>query len=89
MLGDKNYTYALQELAPLAKHVIASEPISPRALKAEKMAEVAKKYNENVVEEADIKKAIEKAKELADRNSVIVICGSLYLAGTAYQYLVK
>ena len=66
MLGDKNYTYALQELAPLAKHVIASEPISPRALKAEKMAEVAKKYNENVEEEADIKKAIEKAKKLSE-----------------------
>lgn len=87
MLGDKNYTYALQELAPLAKHIIASEPISPRALKAVKMAEVAKQYNENVEEEADIIKAIEKAKELADRGSAIVICGSLYLAGSAYEYL--
>lgn len=89
MLGDKNYTYALRELAPLAKHIIASEPISPRALKAGQMAEVAKKYNENVEEEADIIKAIEKAKKLADKESVIVICGSLYLAGSAYEYLTK
>lgn len=89
MLGDKNYTYALEELAPLAKHIIASEPISPRALKAELMAETAKKYNDHVEEEADIIKAIEKAKKLADKDSVIVICGSLYLAGSAYEYLIK
>jgi dihydrofolate synthase/folylpolyglutamate synthase len=89
MLGDKNYNYALQELAPLAKYIIASEPISPRALKAEQMAEVAKKYNENVQEEADIIKAIEMAKKLADKDSAIVICGSLYLAGSAYEYLIK
>jgi dihydrofolate synthase / folylpolyglutamate synthase len=89
MLGDKNYAYALQELAPLAKHIIASEPISPRALKAEHMAEAAKEYNENVEAEADIIKAIEKAKKLSDKDSAIVICGSLYLAGSAYEYLIK
>jgi dihydrofolate synthase/folylpolyglutamate synthase len=87
MLGDKNYTYALQELAPLAKQIIASEPISPRALKAGQMAELAKQYNNQVEEEADIVKAIEKAKKLADKDSAIVICGSLYLAGSAYEYL--
>jgi dihydrofolate synthase/folylpolyglutamate synthase len=87
MLGDKNYTYALQELAPLAKHIITSEPFSPRALKADQMAEMAKKYNDHVEAEADIIKAIEKAKKLADKDSVIVICGSLYLAGSAYEYL--
>ena len=89
MLGDKNYNYAVQELAPFAKHIIATEPISPRALKAEKMAEAAKKYNENVEAEEDIAKAVEKAKKLAYKDSVIVICGSLYLAGRAYEYLSK
>ncbi len=89
MLGDKNYNYAVQELAPLAYKIIASEPISPRALKAEQMAEVIRKHNTNVEAEADIVKAIEKAKKSADKNSVILICGSLYLAGSAYEYLTK
>lgn len=89
MLGDKNYSYAVQELAPLAHKIIASEPISPRALKAEQMAEVIRKYNTNAEAEADIIKAIEKAKKSADKNSVILICGSLYLAGSAYEYLTK
>jgi dihydrofolate synthase/folylpolyglutamate synthase len=89
MLGDKNYTYALQELAPLAKYIITSEPVSPRALKADQMAELAKKYNDHVEAEADVIKAIEKAKKLADKDSAIVICGSLYLAGSAYEYLIK
>ncbi|MDF2533421.1 MAG: folC, partial [Clostridia bacterium] len=87
MLGDKNYSYALQELAPLVKHLVATEPISPRALKAEQMAEMAKKYNDHVEAETDIIKALEKAKKLADENSVIVVGGSLYLAGSAYEYL--
>lgn len=89
MLGDKNYSYAVQELAPLAYKLIASEPISPRALKAEEMARIIKKYNDNVEAEADIIQAIEKAKKLADRGSVVLICGSLYLAGSAYEYLTK
>lgn len=87
MLGDKSYGYAVQELAPLAKQVIATEPISPRALAAAKLAEMADKYNDNVETEADIIKAIEKAKAAADGKSVIIICGSLYLAGSAYEYL--
>ncbi|MGB7605251.1 MAG: folylpolyglutamate synthase/dihydrofolate synthase family protein [Lutisporaceae bacterium] len=89
MLGDKNYSYAVQELAPLAYKIIASEPISPRALKAEKMADMIRKCNTNVEAEADIIKAIEIAKKSADKNSVILICGSLYLAGSAYEYLTK
>jgi dihydrofolate synthase/folylpolyglutamate synthase len=87
MLEDKNYHYAVQQLAPLALQIIASEPISPRALKAEQMAEMAKKYNDYVDAEADIIQAIEKAKKLVEKDSVIVICGSLYLAGSAYEYL--
>jgi dihydrofolate synthase/folylpolyglutamate synthase len=89
MLGDKNYSYAVQELAPLAYQVIATEPISPRALNAEQMADMASKYNEQVEAEADIPKAIEKAKMAADKDSVVLICGSLYLAGSAYEYLTK
>lgn len=89
MLGDKNYSYAVQELAPLAYRIIASEPISTRALKAEQMADAIRKYNENVEAEANIIKSIEKAKSLADKDSVVLICGSLYLAGSAYEYLVK
>lgn len=87
MLGDKSYSYGVQELVPLAHRVIATEPVSPRALKAEQMAEMARKYNEQVEVEADIIKAIEKAKALAHEDSAILICGSLYLAGSAYEYL--
>jgi dihydrofolate synthase/folylpolyglutamate synthase len=89
MLRDKNYEYAVEQLAPLSHRVIATEPISPRALKAEEMAKAIRKYNDNVEAEADILAAIEKAKKSADSNSVVLICGSLYLAGAAYQYLMK
>ena len=89
MLGDKNYAYAVEQLVPLAHRVIASEPISPRALKAADMAEMAKKYISAVEAEADIIRAIEKAKAQVEAEGVIIICGSLYLAGSAYEYLTK
>jgi dihydrofolate synthase/folylpolyglutamate synthase len=89
MLGDKNYSYAVEQLVPLAYRVIASEPVSPRALKAEAMAEMAKKYSTHVQAEADIIKAIEKAKGQVEADGVLLICGSLYLAGSAYEYLIK
>jgi dihydrofolate synthase/folylpolyglutamate synthase len=87
MLGDKNYQYAVQQLAPLAHRAIAAEPISPRALKAEQMAEMIRQYKDDVEAESDIAKAIEKAKKSADKDSVVLVCGSLYLAGAAYEYL--
>lgn len=89
MLSDKSYKYAVQELAPLAHQIITTEPISPRALEADKMAELAGQYNEKVEAEKDIIKAIEKAQAAAAENSAIVICGSLYLAGSAYEYLTR
>jgi dihydrofolate synthase/folylpolyglutamate synthase len=87
MLKDKDYGYAIKKLIPLAYHTVATEPVSERALTAASMAEAVKPYCSSVSPEPDIKKAIEKAKTLYDKDSMICICGSLYLAGSAYEYL--
>lgn len=84
MLKDKDYKYAVKKLIPMAHAVIATEPVSSRALAASDMAEAARPYCSNVEAEPDITKAIEKAKGLYDSESMICICGSLYLAGSAY-----
>ncbi len=89
MLKDKDYGYAIRKLMPLAHHTVATEPESERALTADAMAEAVKPYCANVSAEPDIAKAIEKAKELYDKDSMICICGSLYLAGSAYEYLTR
>ena len=50
---------------------------------------MAKAFNENIEAEADIIRAVEKAKALVEPEDVILVCGSLYLAGSAYEYLTK
>lgn len=87
MLKDKDYGYAIRKLMPMAYHAIATEPLSERSLPANEMVEAVKPYCSSVRAEPDIAKAIEKAKELYEKDSMICICGSLYLAGSAYEYL--
>lgn len=87
MLKDKDYGYAIRKLMPMAYHAVATEPLSERALPASSMAEAIKPYCGSVSAEPDIRKAVEKAKELCGKDSMICICGSLYLAGSAYEYL--
>lgn len=87
MLKDKDYGYAIRKLMPMAHSVVATEPVSERALPAAAMAEAVKPYCSNVTPEPDIIKAIEKAKSMYGEDSMICICGSLYLAGSAYEYL--
>ncbi|HNU79230.1 MAG TPA: folylpolyglutamate synthase/dihydrofolate synthase family protein [Bacillota bacterium] len=89
MLRDKDYAYAIRKLMPMAYHVVAAEPFSERALSASAMAEAVKPYCSSVISEPDIKKAIEKAKKLYEKDCMICICGSLYLAGRAYEYLTE
>lgn len=87
MLKDKDYKYAVEKLMPMAHAVVATEPDSSRALDADGMAEAVKPYCSNVTAEPEIIKAIEKAKGIYDKDSMICICGSLYLAGSAYEYV--
>ncbi|MDD4503901.1 MAG: bifunctional folylpolyglutamate synthase/dihydrofolate synthase [Clostridiaceae bacterium] len=87
MLKDKDYGYAIRKLMPMAHYAIATEPLSERSLAASAVAEAVKPYCSSVSAEPDIIKAIEKSKELYEKNSMICICGSLYLAGSAYEYV--
>ncbi len=87
MLKDKDYGYAIRKLMPMAYHAVATEPLSARALSAGAMAEAVMPYCSSVSTEPDIIKAIEKAKDLYEKDGMICICGSLYLAGRAYEYL--
>ncbi len=89
MLKDKDYGYAIRRLMPLAHKAVATEPASERALPAAVLAEAIKPYCSDVSPEPDIIKAIEKAKELYDKDSMLCICGSLYLAGSAYEYVTQ
>ena len=81
MLKDKEYEKCIRTIAPVVDTFIATEANNPRKATADEIAETAKKYISNVYAEADINKAVEYAKTISDHNTVICICGSLYLLG--------
>lgn len=81
MLADKNYKKAIGTLAPLAKAFIAIRPDSPRALDPGITAQTAADYCEDTAFFEDYEEAFKSALEKSE-NSPVVICGSLYLAGT-------
>lgn len=81
ILKDKDALKMIQLLAPMADIIVATEVNMPRKLDADELAEKIKTYNNNVIVEKDIKKAIEKTIELANEGDMIVFGGSLYLIG--------
>lgn len=89
MLRDKNHRDSISMLAPMAKKLIATEPMSDRALSALDLAREAEEFCREVYAVPSIAQAINKAIDISEDNSIIVICGSLYLIGEAFEILNK
>ena len=91
ILGDKDVSGILEEMMPLCKTVICTEPDNPRKMSAENLEKQVKAFDENSRESAhvktfvepDVKKAFEKALEIATPDSVVILFGSLYMIGHA------
>ena len=68
----------MNEIAEIADTLITTELPMPRCKKADILLNYSKK---NGVAITDCKKAVEYALALAKNDSVVCVCGSLYLAG--------
>lgn len=84
MMQDKDYEECISDIISIAKRVIATELDMPRALKAEEIKKICDDSRVNCIAIPDVKNAIEEA--MSD-NTLICICGSLYLAGEAKRVL--
>lgn len=81
MLKDKNAKNSLRHLKGLVDKVICTEVNNPRKLTADKLSEEAKSHFSFVEAVPNVLEAYEKAKKYADKDGVVIICGSLYLIG--------
>ncbi len=81
MLRDKEYEKCIAEISPLSNLFIATEPENARALSADDLNIIAKKYIKNTTSFKHRQSAVDFAKQNAGDNSVIIVCGSLYLIG--------
>ncbi len=82
MLKDKEYEKCVKTLSPVVDTFIATQADNPRRATSDELAQTAKKYIKKVYSEPDVNKALLMAKNMYDENSIICICGSLYLLGS-------
>lgn len=87
VLGDKDVEAICAELAPAADHVVVTEPPSPRAASAERVAKAARTAGLSVEVADDVADALELAAGLAGPSDGIVVTGSLYTVGAARDAL--
>ncbi len=81
MLKDKDYKFCIPEIAKRAKRFIATCPDNPRALSAGDSASAAGRYCQTVCACPDPLDAFSEALRQTPSDGLVVICGSLYLAG--------
>jgi len=84
VLADKEYRAMSKILAPLARRVFLTEPPSPRRLPARLLKPWFTGLE--VILEPDPGRALEQARSWPD---MVVVCGSLYLAGLARELITR
>ena len=89
ILKDKDVEHMVELLAPQADEIVITQVNMPRKMEAENLEEIIKKYNKNTFIEKDIRNAIDKTYELANKEDLIVFAGSLYLIGDVRKILLK
>lgn len=89
VLEDKDVNSILKVFATIARKAIVTRPESPRAAKPEEVAARLKVLGVDAIVEPDISLAVDKALSLARPQDVVLVCGSLYLAGKARTHLLE
>jgi dihydrofolate synthase / folylpolyglutamate synthase len=67
--------------------LIASRPHNPRAMSAQRIAEIAHNYCQEVAAIEDVGQGVAHAREKAREDDLIVVTGSLYTVGEARDFL--
>lgn len=89
LMQDKDYETYLKIIAPYVSTFIATQAPVPRALSAEELCLCASKYCSNSNAVANPHKAVSAALNLAEKDDVILVCGSFYLAGEIREDLIN
>jgi dihydrofolate synthase / folylpolyglutamate synthase len=89
MMRDKAVAEVAEILFPLAQRVIVTQANNPRSASAEEIRVAAARINPDIIEEAKVAAALERAFELtanseaAKSDALVVIAGSIYIVGEA------
>jgi dihydrofolate synthase/folylpolyglutamate synthase len=78
ILKDKDKKSIVEIVSSFSDYIVFCEAKSDRASKAEELASYCKVRNEIV---KDVKKALKKAKKLANNSDLVLVTGSIYTVG--------
>lgn len=87
MMKDKAYEECIKVITGAAAYIVATSINMPRALEAGELKDAVAANCAECCAEPDIAKAIDIALDIAGKNGLVCICGSLYLAGAAKRIL--
>ena len=82
VMADKDYFDMYKTMEPYFSAFVTVTPENPRALPAEKLAEMLAQFGKPVTACASVREGVQKAMELAaGENDAVVAFGSLYMVG--------
>ena len=87
MMQDKDYERCVETIASDAVRFTATTLDMPRALSAENLKTCASSVCDKVCAVSDVCKALESAVHALQKDEMLVICGSVYLAGEILKIL--
>ena len=85
-MRDKAISEMAEILFPMADRVIATQPGNPRAASPEEIRQAASRTGTEIECVAEVPAALERAREAAVPDGVIVVTGSIYLVGEAMRF---
>jgi dihydrofolate synthase / folylpolyglutamate synthase len=86
-MRDKAISEMTEILFPLARRVIATRPENPRSASPEEIQQAGRRTGTEIEIVAEVRPALERAREGAGPETVIVVTGSIYLVGEAMRVL--
>ncbi len=85
-MRDKAVEEVMELLLPRADLVILTRPDQERAASVDAIREISQDFNPNIIVESAPSRAVDLAMEMAKDDDVILITGSLFLAGELRKY---
>jgi dihydrofolate synthase/folylpolyglutamate synthase len=86
-MRDKAISEMTEILFPLAKRVIATRAENPRSASPEEIQQAGSRTGAEIDVAADIGAALQRAREGAGPETVLLVTGSIYLVGEAMRLL--
>jgi dihydrofolate synthase / folylpolyglutamate synthase len=86
-MRDKAISEMAEILFPLAERVIATRPENPRSASPEEIQQAASRTGAEIETVPDVRLALERARNAAGPQAVMVVTGSIYLVGETMRHL--